>query len=131
MQGMYAEDANLMLLLSTALVEKQDFADARTVIDQLIAKHAAHKPNDARLLLTRTFEGQNQPEEALKLYEALTPVFVGLEARCRHGLLLKKLGHEKQAYAAFNDLLQHAKRHNVRHEGEQRWIDIAKQELRT
>jgi len=61
----------------------------------------------------------------------LTPVYVGLEARCRHGLLLKKLGHERQAYAAFNDLLVHARRHNIKHEGEQRWTDIAKIELRT
>jgi hypothetical protein len=131
MQGMYADDANLMLLLSTALVEKEDFSEARAVIDQLISKHPFYKPNEARLLRARTLEGQNQSEEALKLYEALTPVFVGLEARCRHGLLLKRMGHERQAYATFNELLAHAKRHNVTHEGERRWIDLAKTELRS
>jgi len=131
MQGMYAEDANLMLLLSTALVEKQDFADARAMIDALMARHPSYKTNDARLLLARTHEGLDHSGEALKLYEELTPVYVGLEVRCRHGLLLKKMGHEQHASVAFTELLAHARRHNVKHEGEQCWIDIAKRELQS
>lgn len=131
MQGMYAEDPHLMLVLAEALVEKQDDADALGIIGGLREKQPAYKPTQAQLLLARAHEGLGQTGEALRLYEELAPVFVGLEARCRHGLLLKKLGRDKQAYSVFNDLLAHAKRHNLTHEGERHWMDIARRELRT
>jgi hypothetical protein len=131
MQGMYAEDTNLMLLLATALLEKQAFSEAQSSINHLMAKYPKHKPNEAQLLLARTYEGLKQSADALALYEALTPVYVGLEARCRYAMLLKTLGYEKQAYATFNELLTHASRHKIMHEGERNWIDIARQELRT
>jgi hypothetical protein len=67
--------------------------------------------------------------QALREYEELTHVFVGLEAKCRYGLLLKRLGFNKQANSVFNDVLAYAGRFNIRMDAEQVWIDTAKRSL--
>jgi hypothetical protein len=47
----------------------------------------------------------------------------------RYGLLLKKLGHLKQANGVFEDLLTHARRFNVSLEQERKWIELARQSI--
>jgi hypothetical protein len=130
MQGLFADDPNLLLGLSTTLVEKQDFSEARVRLDRLQAKHPDFKPNDARLLRARVLEGLGDTQGALRVYEPLLPVYVGFEARYRHGLLLQKLGHAEQSRSAFETMLDHARRHHVSHGEEQAWLDRAKQELK-
>lgn len=131
MQGLYADDPNLLLGLATALVEKADFPEARNILDALRAKHGAFKPNDVALLHARTLEGMGDTSGALQGYETLLPVYVGLEARYRHGALLKKMGRVDDARGAFQTMLDHARKHNVSHDDEVSWLAMAKQEMRT
>ena len=129
MTGLYADDPNLLLDLTAAQVEQQNFNEARATLEKLLAKHPDFKPNDARLLHARVLEGTGDNGGALRLYEALLPVFVGLEARYRHGLLLKKLGHTNQARAALESMQEHARKHRVSHDNELAWLNLAKKEL--
>lgn len=131
MQGLYADDPNLLLGLAGALVEKQDYREARETLGQLRAKDPAFKSNHAALLRARTLEGLGQTDEALREYEALVPVYVGLEARYRQGALLKKLGQTDQARNAFEAMQQHARKHRVTHDDEVSWLSLARKELRT
>lgn len=130
MHGMYAEDPNLLLGLAGAQVEQQNFNEARATLDQLQSKHAEFKPNDTSLLRARVLEGLGDTTAALQAYEALVPVYVGLEARYRQGLLLKKMGHATQARGVLDAMQEHARKHRVSHDGELAWLNLAKKNLR-
>jgi hypothetical protein len=129
LQGIYANDPQLMMGLARAHVNNHTFEQATEVLERLHRLDARYRPDDARLLNARALEGMGCHHEALREYEELTHVFVGLEAKCRYGLLLKRLGFNKQANNVFNDVLAHAGRFNIRTDAEQVWIDTAKRSL--
>ena len=129
MQGLYADDRTLLLGLAAAQVEQQNFTEAKATLEHLQEKHPNFKPNDAGLLRARTRDGLGDTQGALQAYEALLPVYVGLEARYRYGLLLKKLGHADQSRSALNAMLEHARRHRLTHDGEMAWLNLAKKDL--
>jgi hypothetical protein len=130
MQGLYAEDPNLLLGLASAQVEQQNFNEARATLDTLHAKHADFKPNDTGLLRARTLEGSGDSAGALQAFETILPVYVGLEARYRYGALLKKLGRTDQAHREWEALIEHARKHRVSHDGELAWLNLAKKEMK-
>jgi hypothetical protein len=129
LQGIYANDPQLMMGLARAHVNNHTFEQATEVLERLHRLDARYRPDDARLLNARALEGMGRHREALREYEELTHVFVGLEAKCRYGLLLKRLGFNKQANNVFNDVLAYAGRFNIRMDAEQVWIDTAKRSL--
>lgn len=129
MQGLYADDPNLLLGLAGALVEKQDYPEAQQTLHQLAAKHSDFKPNDAKLLHARALEGLGATEAALRDYENLIPVYVGLEARYRYAMLLKKSNRLDQARSTLEAMQQHARKHRVTHDDEVYWLAQAKKEL--
>jgi hypothetical protein len=99
------------------------------VLERLSRIDSRFRPDEARLLNARALEGLGRDQEALHEYEQLTHVFVGLEAKCRYALLLKRLGFHKQANHIFRDVLAYARRFNIRLEAEQVWIDTARRSL--
>ena len=127
MYKLYLLDA--LLGLATAQAEQQNFNEARATLERLQTKHPGFKPNEADLLRARTLEGCGDPQAALQAYEALLPLYVGLEARYRHALLLKKMGHTVQARSALEAMQDHARKHRVSHDGELAWLGQAKKEL--
>lgn len=129
LQGIYSSDPQLVMGLARAHVNNHTFEQAREVLERLSRIDPRFRPDDARLLNARALEGMGRHQDALREYEALTHVFVGLEAKCRYGLLLKRLGYKKQANHVFNDVLAYARRFNIRLDAEQVWIDTAKRSL--
>lgn len=129
LQGLYADDPHLLLGLASALVEQQQFSEARSALERLQERHPEFKVNDAALLHARVLEGGGDSAGALRAYEALIPLYVGLEARYRHALLLKQTGRGDQASAALVAMLEHARKHRVKHEDELAWLNRAKKEL--
>jgi hypothetical protein len=129
LQGIYVNDPQLMLGLARAHVNNETFEQAREVLARLQRIDRRYCPEEACLLNARALEGLGDHEDALLEYERLTQVFVGLEARCRYGLLLKRLGLNVQANRVFEEVLAHARRFNVRVHTEQVWIDMAKRSL--
>jgi hypothetical protein len=117
--GIYATDPQLLMGLARAHVNNHTFEQAREVLERLSRIDARFRPDEARLLNAR----------ALHEYEELTHVFVGLEAKCRYALLLKRMGFHKQANHIFRDVLVYARRFNIRLEAEQVWIDTARRSL--
>lgn len=129
MQGLYADDPNLLLGLATAQVEQQNFNEAHATLSRLQTTRSDFKPNAAALLRARTLEGTGDSQSALLAYETLLPVYVGFEVRYRHALLLKRLGHVEQARDALNTMLEHARKHRVTHDNELAWLNLAKKDL--
>jgi len=129
LRGIYANDPQLMMGLARAHVNNETFEQAREVLARLQRVDPRYRPDEACLLNARALEGLGQHQEALRVYERLTHVFVGLEARCRYGLLLKRLGLSTQANRVFEEVLAYARRFNVPVHAEQVWIDMAKRSL--
>jgi hypothetical protein len=129
LRGIYSCDPQLMLGLARAHVNNHTFYQATQVLERLHRIDPRFRPEDARLLNARALEGLGCHHDALREYEGLMHVFVGLEAKCRYGLLLKRLGFKRQADNVFNDVLVYACRFNIRLGAEQVWIDTAKRSL--
>jgi hypothetical protein len=127
--GAHADDPDLALGLAVAYVAAGDFAQARTLAEELRVKHGKFRQNDVALLNARALQGLGEDTAALDEYERLADTALGLEAKVRYGQLLKRLGHETHARSIFQDALAYAKRFNVQHEDEQAWVSVARKEL--
>lgn len=127
--GVHAKDPALMHGLARACVENGAHEEAMAQIRQLAECHPGYKPNEVRLLKARALEAGGDTHGALNEYESLVPVFSGLEARARYGLLLQEAGHARQAQDVFRDLLDHARRFNITMDAERDWVRLARQNV--
>ena len=129
LSGPHAEDPNLLLGLARAHVNNATHAQAKQTLARLQAVDRRFRPDEARLLMARTFEGLGETEQALAHYAEVVQVYVGLEARCRYGMLLKQLGFALQANSVFHDMLEHVRRFKVNPDTERPWIDAARRHM--
>ncbi|CAI8887075.1 tetratricopeptide repeat protein [Methylocaldum szegediense] len=128
--GMYRTDPSLRLGLAKALVESGDFGRAREKLETLFRTNPGFESQDAHLLYARSLEALGELDQTLDEYRALAWYSAGAEAKCRHALLLKRMGKTAEARALFEDILKDAKlatRHSRRLNKE--WVDIARREL--
>jgi hypothetical protein len=124
--GAYENDPHLRFGLARALVEQGAWEDAAAVVDRLRKDHPCHRANEARLLHARVLEGRGETAAALEEYHGLAPAFVGLEARCRYGLALERLGRADEARALFGEAAAEAARTPSPVESERRWGKLAR-----
>jgi len=124
--GAYEGDPHLRHGLARALVEQGAWDDAADAVEHLRRDHPCHKPNETRLLHARVLEGRGETESAAAEYRELVPAFVGLEARCRYGALLERLGRRDEARAVFDAAVTQAKRSASPIESEARWSKLAR-----
>lgn len=129
LSGPHADDPNLLMGLARAHVNDGTLAEAQDVLARLREVDARYRPDEARLLMARTHEGLGETEQALAEYEEVAQVYIGLEAKCRYGMLLKQLGFAVQANSVFKDMLEHAKRFKLNPDTERPWIDAARRHL--
>jgi hypothetical protein len=129
--GAYENDPHLLFGFARALVEQGATDEAAAAIARLRAAHSQYKPNEARLLHARVLEAQDDIESALAEYRALVPAYVGLEARCRYGLLLERLERPAEARVVFEQAATQARRAGILIETEEAWAKLARQRLAT
>jgi len=127
--GPYANDPDLALGLATACLAANDFQEARRLGDELRTGHPKFREHEVALVRARALEALGEETAALDEYERLADAAVGLEAKIRHGQLLKRLGYAMHARNVFEQALVHAKRFKLKHEEEQAWVSVAKKEL--
>ena len=125
--GAFAADGNILLGLATAAVELRDWDKASRALATLKADAPKTRPLDIRLLEARIMEGRGENDAALAAYRDLIPVYVGLEARCRYGMFLTRIGHNEAAGHMFKEVLRHSKRFASSVEDEQRWVSAARE----
>lgn len=130
LEGQFSDDPNLLLALAKALIEKGDFAECQSALDQLKAKNPSFASQDGHLIYARALEGQGKNAEATAEYEAVSGYFAGFEAKVRYGLFLQKLGQVGKANAllqgvvtTYKQLPRHAQDLN------RDWYNVAKRNL--
>ena len=130
LDGAYAADSTILFRLASAALEALDWDKAGAAVARLQAEAPKTRPLEVRLLEARILEGRGRIDEALAAYQALLPVFVGLEARFRYGSLLMRLGRRDAATQIFDELLKLARRFASPIEEEERWVSATRQALR-
>ncbi len=129
LRGIYATDPQLLLGLARAHANNQTYEQSREVLERLSRIDARYRPEEVRLLNARALEGLGRFDEALQEYRQLCEVYLGLEAKCRYGLLLKRVHRYEEANCVFAEVLANARRVNPRFDAEQVWIDTARRSI--
>jgi hypothetical protein len=126
LEGMYSDSPRALSELSTAYYLAGRMADARTTFERL---RRVRKPTAEELTVSgRIAEDSGDLDLALKEYTAAAPG-AGAEARCRQGLVLKRLGRDAEAARVFEEILRHARVSPGHYrKSEKEWIDIAQRE---
>lgn len=127
--GAYASDPQLLFRLAAVELMRDERNETAQLLRRLENEHPQYKPLEVKLLRARLLEKTDR-SASLRLYEELVPVYSGLEAKCRYATLLRELGQESQAQGLFEEVVQHAKRFNIQHEGELEWARYARTGLK-
>jgi hypothetical protein len=128
--GLYEHDPNLMLGLAQAQFAAGRASEARTTLDELIARNPDFKSPDGHLLYARALEAEGRLDQALEEYAVVAGYYAGAEAQLRYAQLLRRLGQREAARRTLAALLDHAReapRHYRR--AQERWLAAARREL--
>ena len=126
--GPYAKDDMMRLELARALFSQGNAARTLQTLHAIRNDAPAFREHEIALLEARALHALGDAPGALGIYERLIPVHVGLEAKMRYALLLKELGHLKQAQSLFGEIVIHGKRFSIKNENETEWLNIARRE---
>lgn len=128
--GVYHDDPDIMLELARALFLKEDFVHTKETLSHLIAIHPHFKSQEGHLLFARSLEALQEHDAALEEYTVLASYASGLEAKCRYGLLLKKLGQTEKAEELFKGILSQAQNMPKHYrQAQKQWIEMASQQV--
>lgn len=127
--GMYADEPRALWELASSTHAAGRADEARVALERLRAARVL--TGEQVLLSARLHEDAGDLPSALREYEAASAEATGEEARCRHALLLKRLGRGEEARRIFERMVLHA-RVSPPHfrKSEKEWIDIARREVR-
>ncbi len=123
--GIYANEPDFLFKLAQAQIEASDPAAASACVARLTRDHERYRPEETRLLHARILEGQGEIQAALSAYDGLTSAYVGLEARCRFGLLLMREGEMHRAHQVFNLMARDAETSAYAMRVERHWLRVA------
>lgn len=127
LSGAFQSDGAILFGLVRAAVENQSWSKAMDAIARLKVAAPKFRPLDVRLLEARVLEGQGHNDAALAVFQALVPVFVGLEARFRYASFLSQTGQQEHAIQVFNEVVKNSRRFASSLEDEVRWANAARQ----
>lgn len=128
--GVLRNEPILLSGLAAAQLAADRPADAIATLDRLRDANPDYHSADAHLLYARALEGAGRDDEALEEYQALIGYFAGVEARCRMGLLLERLGRPADARDAFQHVVRSLDRAGRAFRQSQReWYELARQHL--
>ena len=129
-QGVFQDDANILLSLAQAYFNLNGFAEALATLDKIKAANPDYHSQEAHMLYSRSLENLGRWEEALREYEGLSRYFSGEEARCRTALLMQKMGHTERAGKVFKEIVEKANRGSREYYNrEKEWIRIAERSV--
>src|SRR4249919_1504479 len=88
LSGIYADDSQVRIHLSRALVEAGQAMEARVLLDKLIAEQPKLKSPEGHLIYARAVAALGDRERAHEEFESLVSYYAGLEARARYAEVL-------------------------------------------
>lgn len=125
LSGIYHNEPDFLFKLAQAQIEANQVAPAAQTLDRLARDHERYRPEETRLLHARMLEGQGCVGAALNEYESLTSAYVGLEAKCRFGLLLMREGQIERAHRVFMQMVLDAEHSDYARRAEYHWLRVA------
>ncbi|MEW5931125.1 MAG: hypothetical protein AB1941_26975 [Gemmatimonadota bacterium] len=130
LQGIHRDDPQVLGELCAVLRDAGRTDEAREVMRTLLQR-PGHLSPALRLLNARMLEEASETDAALAEYQLLSRVAAGEEARCRYGLLLRRVGREAEARAAFEAIVRDARQGSrAFRRSEREWIATAERELK-
>lgn len=130
-KGIYQFDPNIMAPLARAYFLAERFAEAKHVLDELIAHNPGYKSPREHLLYARTLAALGEEAKAIEEYEVLVDYYPGAEAKCRYALLLQQRGDTEKAHKFFSKIVEDARLAPAHYRKAQReWLKIAEQHLK-
>jgi hypothetical protein len=127
LEGPYATDSRILFSCARAWFYNKGYRQAEEILARLEKSHPRYRRDEARLLEARVLEELGESSRALPIYEELRATYVGFEAKYRHGLMLRKLGRDREARELFAYIVQHSRRSAL--ESEREWVKLAKREM--
>lgn len=125
LQGLYAGDPDIQSRLAKALLESGRAADARDLLDRVIAEHPKFKSPPAHLTYARAVAACGDREKAHEEFGVLVGYYPGLEARARYAALLQEWGDAEGARKLAADTLRESQRLPAHTRGNEReWIAL-------
>lgn len=133
LSGPYAKDANIRTRLVRALLDGEPDATraarALSIAREIAADQPDFRPTEIALLQARAQHVTGDLAGAAACYERLVTADASLEARTRYGLLLKDMGHSRQAGDVLKAVDEHARKFNIQHAEELAWVEKARATL--
>ncbi|MFC5743359.1 tetratricopeptide repeat protein [Dyella tabacisoli] len=128
--GMYATEPGFMLGLAQAQAGCNNYAGARSTLEDLIQANPNFKSCEGHLLYARCLEELGETDAALKEYRVLADSYPGEEGRFRFACLLRKTQHHAEARQVFEGQLKRAKLMPAYYRRkEDSWLKAARREL--
>lgn len=126
-EGIFAHEPDVLRALARAQLGNGDPKAALDVLARLKAAHPNYQNQDAHLTFARSLEELGQLREAETEYRSLGRYFVGLEARGRHALLLRRLGEPAEARQLLDEIVRVSKARGViLSDGDREWVRLAR-----
>jgi hypothetical protein len=126
LEGPHANDPRILFGCARARFYNGDHRPAEEILARLARAHPKFRPDEVRLLQARVLEALGDTQGALAAYEELRNRYVGFEAKYRYGVLLKRLGRDREADELFAFIGSHARRSAL--ESEHEWVKLAARE---
>lgn len=125
LSGLYAGDADIQAHLARALLDSGRPAEARDLLDRLIAAQPDFKSPTAHLTYARAVAACGERDKAREEFEVLVGYYPGLEARARYATLLHEWGDAERARTLAAEALRDAQRLPAHtRESESEWIAL-------
>lgn len=130
LKGPYKDDLQLLYGLAQATFAAKDFKRTREVLSALIQANPDAKLEEEHLLYARTLDALDEFESACEVYQELTAIYSGPEAKFHYAMMLKSHGEAETAKHMLQEIDMMAKRSsNYYNTSHQVCIDTARQEL--
>jgi hypothetical protein len=126
-QGIFKNDPHVTYDLADVKFRLNKLQEARALLEELQPVAPEELRGRARLLLARTLQALEQPDEAERYFQAAISSFSGEEARYWYAAFLKARGQTEAATQQINALERNVKRASGSYRAQQReWLERAR-----
>lgn len=109
LRGVHSDDPDIQVKLACALLENNEAAAARDLLQALIARRPDFKSPQGHLIYARALAASGERDKAREEFDALIGYFAGIEARARYVEILESWGEPAAAAKLVTESLRHIK----------------------
>lgn len=109
LRGVHSDDPHIQVKLARALLDNDEAAAARDLLEKLIAQQPDFKSPEGHLIYARAMAACGDRARAREEFDALIGYFAGIEARVRYIEVLEGWHEQAAATALVEESLRHIK----------------------